>query len=217
MPVAYLTGRRGFRDLELRVGPGVLVPRPETEHLVEVAHAELDLAGAATPRLLDVGTGSANIALSLALERRGTRVIAVDASSDAMAWAARNVDEHQARNRVSLVRARLADLSRLFRAPAFDGVVSNPPYVEPDAPLAAELGHEPRVALVDGAPFPRIYEELIDVAVRLLRRGGFAAMEIGAGQDEAVMEVARRRFERVRVERDLAGIPRVVVARGPIV
>jgi release factor glutamine methyltransferase len=195
-PVAYIVGRRGFRHIELDVDPRVLVPRPETELLVEVA---LDLPGGA--RVVDVGTGSGAVALALKHERPDLAVTGTDASAGALAVARANGD------RLGLeVEWVEADL---FEG-AFDAVLSNPPYVEDGARLAPELAHEPRAALFAG-------EDGLAVIRRLVERAAgtpFLAVEVGAGQAPAVAELLRGAgFGEVAARADLAGTERVVVAR----
>jgi release factor glutamine methyltransferase len=202
-PVAYLLGRRGFRLIELEVDGRVLVPRPETELLVEVA---LDLPHCA--RVVDVGTGSGAVALALKDERPDLEVVATDVSEDALAVARANA----ARLGLDVAFVR-GDL--LEGAGEVDAIVANPPYVaEADrAALPPEVArHEPAVALFAGA-------DGLDVLRRLAREAGasparLAAVEVGAGQAEPVEALLRAAgFARVERHRDLAGIERVVVGR----
>jgi release factor glutamine methyltransferase len=202
-PVAYILGRRHFRRLELRVDPRVLIPRPETELLVEVA-----LALPRGSRVLDVGTGSGAVALALKDERPDLHVSGSDLSDDALDLARDNA-EHLELD----VRWLAADL--LDGMPdELDAVVSNPPYVSDGdrAALAPEiLRHEPLSALFAGGDGLDTIRRLIDQAaargtVRLL------ALEVGAGQAPVVGELLQvAGFPLVRIERDLAGIERVVV------
>jgi release factor glutamine methyltransferase len=202
-PVAYILGRRHFRRLELSVDPRVLIPRPETELLVEV--------GLAMPegwRALDVGTGSGAVALALKDERSGLEIAGSDLSADALALADANGE------RLGLdVRWLEADL--LEGVPdEFDAILSNPPYV-PDrdsSMLAPEiLRHEPHSALFAGADGLDVIRSLIEqVAARSSVR--LLALEVGAGQALAVCELMRAAgFPLVRTELDLSGIERVVV------
>jgi len=204
-PVAYIAGRRGFRDIELRVDPRVLIPRPETELLVEVG---LTLPRGA--RVLDVGTGSGAVALALAHERPDLDVAGSDVSEDALALARANGE------RLGLaVRWLAADLLEGVDE-AFDAILCNPPYVaERDrATLAPEiLRHEPPRALFAGEDGLDVIRALL-AQLALPRQAGvrLVAIEIGAGQARAVAELVRiAGFAAVRVERDLAGIERVVV------
>ena len=206
-PVAYILGRRHFRHLELEVDPRALIPRPETELLVEVA---LTLPNGSC--VLDVGTGSGAVALALKDERPDLQVTGSDLSGDALELARENGE------RLKLdVRWLSADL--LLGVPdEFDAILSNPPYVpdEDRATLAAEiLRHEPPSALFAGGDGLDAIRPLIDQAaahagVRLL------ALEVGAGQARAVLDLMRAAgFSAVRAERDLAGIERVAVGQRP--
>jgi release factor glutamine methyltransferase len=199
-PVAYILGRRGFRRLELAVDARVLVPRPETEHLVEAA---LGLPRGA--RVVDVGTGSGAVALALKDERPDLDVTGTDVSPEALAVARANGE------RLGLdVTWREGDL--LAGIVAADAVVSNPPYVESGARVPAELAFEPRVALLAGPGGLEVYERLAPAAAATGAR--FAAFEVGEGQAAAVGELLRAAgFAEVETVPDLAGIQRVVVAR----
>lgn len=202
-PVAYILGRRGFRDLELAVDPRVLVPRPETELLVEAA---LELPRGA--RVLDIGTGSGAVALALKHERPDLEVAGSDVSAEALVVARANGE------RLGLdVPWHRADLVHGTGGP-WDAVVANPPYVAEDelGTLAPEIHHEPRAALEAGEDglevISRLVRELSEVGVP------WVALEVGLGQAGAVRErLARAGYARIEACDDLAGIPRVVVAR----
>ncbi len=205
-PVAYITGARGFRRLDLAVDRRALIPRPETELLVELAVAALPRDA----RVLDVGTGSGAIALALADERPDLLVSATDVSEDALALARANGE--QLGLRVDWLHADL-----LAGVPdEFDALLSNPPYVAESqrASLAPEiLRHEPAGALFAGPDGLACIRALL-AQVGPRRRVQTLALEIGAGQAGAVTELMRAAgFESVRPERDLAGIERVVVGR----
>ena len=193
-PVAYILGRKGFRRLELDVDPRVLIPRPETEHVVEAALALPEGA-----RVVDVGTGSGAIALALADERPGLRVAATESSPGALAVARANVA------RLGLpVELLEGDLLEPVSGPV-DAVVSNPPYVRDGERLAPELGYEPREALYGGPDGLAVLRRL----AAAVRDVPFVAVEVGAGQ---AAEVAAM-LGATEVVRDLAGIERVVVRR----
>jgi release factor glutamine methyltransferase len=193
-PVAYILGRKGFRRLELDVDPRVLIPRPETEHVVEAA-----LSLPAGARVVDVGTGSGAIALALADERPDLRVLGTESSPGALAVARANVA------RLGLpVELVEGELLEPVGGPV-DAVVSNPPYVADGEPLAPELGYEPHAALYGGP-------DGLDVLRRLaaaVRDVPFVAVEVGAGQAAEVASM----LGATEVVRDLAGIERVVVRR----
>jgi release factor glutamine methyltransferase len=200
-PVAYILGRAWFRQLELLVDDRVLVPRSETELLVELAQDR--------QRVLDVGTGSGAIALAIANEREGARVTGIDNSPDAIEVARTNA----ARNGLD-VEFLIADL--IVGGP-YDLIVSNAPYVrESEWPsLQPEINlHEPREALVAGPDGLDVIRELVPAAAEVLVRGGTLGVEIGQGQSRTVESLFERAgFTRVETIRDLAGMPRVVTGR----
>jgi release factor glutamine methyltransferase len=192
-PVAYLLGTKGFRHIDVAVDPRVLVPRPETELLVEVG---LTLAHGA--RVHDACTGSGAVALALKHERPDLVVSASDASPAAIEVARSNA------RRLGLdVELSVADL--LDAAGGADAVLANPPYVQDGAPLPPELAHEPREALFAGSDGLAVIRRIVAACEAPL-----LALEVGAGQAAAVAELARGEVE---VLRDLAGIERVVVIR----
>ena len=213
-PLQYILGRQGFRELDLEVGSGVLVPRPETEQLVEVV-----LAWAADRRdlvALDVGTGSGAIALSLLLEGPFQRVVGTDISAEALAWASRNRAAAGEDSRLELREGRL--FGTLGSGEVFDVVVSNPPYVaETDrAGLQPEVARwEPEQALFGGQDGLDVVRELVPGALDALKAGGLLALEIGEGQAESVVELidGAEGYEETTVQRDLAGRKRIVTAR----
>jgi release factor glutamine methyltransferase len=201
-PIAYILGRRAFRHIELQVDARVLIPRPETEHLVEAA---LELPHGT--RVIDVGTGSGAVALALKHERPDLRTTATEASAGALEVAAAN-----ARRLGIDVRLRRSDLLADAGGP-FDALVANLPYVvdsELDR-LAPEISrYEPRAALAGGADGLAVLRRLIDQAQAI----PFVALEVGAGQAGAVAALLQDAgFRRVEARRDLAGIERVVVGR----
>jgi release factor glutamine methyltransferase len=205
-PLAYVLGEWGFRRLELLVDPRVLVPRPETEIVVERALALI--AGLAEPRVLDVGTGSGAIALAIADERPGAQVTGIDISDAAL-----DVARANARRAELLVELLRADLFEGLPDGPWDLVVANPPYVAPgeiDALEAEVRKWEPRTALVgDGAT-----EAIVSVARGVLGEGGALVLETAAGAAQRIAELLRRQgYSEVRVIRDLAGHERVVEGR----
>jgi release factor glutamine methyltransferase len=200
-PVAYITGVKGFRHLDLHVDRRVLIPRPETETLVEAALEALPNCA----RVVDVGTGSGAVALALKDERPDLHVIATDVSEDALAVARANAQRLGLE--VEFVRADL--LSGLSDVGA---VVSNPPYVEDGAQLAPEIvGHEPALALRAGPEGLDVLALLVPAAAA--RGADVLAVEVGSGQAGAVEALARDAgFGRTQRRADLAGVDRVVVA-----
>jgi len=219
-PVAYLLGHRAFRTIDLEVTRDVLIPRPETETLVDVALEELralPLAGPdpeGEPLVIDVGTGSGCIALALAAEDPFVRVVATDVDPGALAVARGNAARLGLARRVEFV---LSDLFHDVGERPFDLVVSNPPYIPADEYVALEPNvrdYEPRLALYGGVDGLDFYRRLVPGAALLLRPGGMLAVEVGAGQADAVAGIleAAGAFGAVRTRDDLAGIPRVVHA-----
>ena len=195
-PVAYILGRKGFRRIELEVDPRVLIPRPETEHVVEAA-----LALPHGARVIDVGTGSGAIALALADERPDLEVVGTESSPAALAVARANAD------RLGLeVEFVECDLLEGVSGP-IDAVVSNPPYVRSGARLERELDYEPFEALYAGPTGLEVYRRLVPAVSGI----PFVAFEVGMGQ---ALDVAALLGEfTTEVVHDLAGIARVVVGR----
>ena len=209
-PVAYLTGRREFWSLDLEVTPDVLVPRPETELLVEWCLEAI--AGRRHPAVLDLGTGSGAIALAIALERPDAQVTAVDASAAALAVAARNA----ARHRLANLRFLAGDWFTPVGEAEFAAIVSNPPYVAPDDPALATLAHEPRAALVAGDGGLADLAAICTGAPPRLAHAGCLIVEHGARQGAAVRErMARSGLADVTTRRDLAGRERATRGNRP--
>jgi len=224
-PTQYITGRQEFYGREFHVTPDVLIPRPETEHLVEAALAHANAAEAALARanavdapqahlapavrILDIGTGSGAIAITLALEME-VHVMATDLSPAALSIAKENARRLGAS--VSLVAC---DLGSAFSGAAFDMVVSNPPYVpaRDRHNIQREVREfEPGVALYGGEDGLDVYRRLIPEAARLLKSGGWLIMELGYAGLDPVREMLAW-WNDVDVVCDLAGLPRVIVAR----
>lgn len=211
-PIAYILGRNGFRRIELLVDRRVLIPRPETELLVEVA---LEV-GAATA--IDVGTGSGAIALAVADELPESRVVAIDTSMDALRVAQANADRLGLADRVEIVSRGTASLGDAVPGDAaVDLLLANLPYVSEAEweGLAPEIReYEPREALVAGPSGLESIEALLLAMGELERRPGAVVLEIGARQAAVVGELVRGAgFERVETRRDLAGLDRAVVGR----
>lgn len=208
-PLAYITGTRAFRRLTLSVGPGVLVPRPETELLVEWA-LEVAPAGGA---VLDWGTGSGAIALAVADEGEGLAVTGIDRSAEALEVARANGD------RLGIaVEWVESDGFAALAGRRFDVIVANPPYLS-EADLEAappELGYEPRGALVSGPSGLEVIEDICAQAPGHLAPGGHLLVELGQGQAPAVAErMAAAGLTDITTRADLAGIDRAVGGRRP--
>jgi release factor glutamine methyltransferase len=207
-PVAYILGRKGFRRIELVVDRRVLIPRPETELLVEIA-AEIGAAAA-----IDVGTGSGAIALAVADELPATRVTAIDTSMDALRVAQVNAERLGLTDRVDVVNRGIASLDSTGPC---DLLLANLPYVSEGEweGLAPEIReYEPREALVAGSTGLEAIEGLLGSVAELEMKPASVALEIGAEQAAAVSELVRGAgYAEVETRRDLAGLDRVIVGR----
>jgi release factor glutamine methyltransferase len=210
-PIAYILGRREFWGLELEVTPDVLIPRPETELVVEEAIAIASRT--LTRRIIDVGTGSGCLAVALAIEFASARIVATDISSDALAVATRNAERHKVIGRISFVET---DLLHNIEGIAHL-IVYNPPYV-PDAEAATvqpEVArYEPRTALYAGDDGLAVIRRLLSMAPQRLAQPGWLIVEFGFGQEGALRAAAAEAGWQVeRIRADLQGIPRVAVLR----
>ncbi len=209
-PVAYIVGHREFYGRDFAVSPAVLIPRPESELIVEFALAHLPADRFL--RVVDVGTGSGALAVTLAAERPSWHLEAVDISREAVDVARRNAATHGVAERITFLQGDLL-------APtmgAFDAIVANPPYVAlRDAPgISADVRHEPQVALFGGQDGMDIPRRLLSQAGERLVPGGLIVMEFGYGQQDEVEAAAREAGLQVeRVLEDIQGIARTLVAR----
>lgn len=210
MPLQYITGEQEFYGLRFRVTPDVLIPRPETEHLVEAVLARVPLGTAL--EIVDVGTGSGAIAVALAHLLPQSKVTALDLSAAALDVAYENAVAHGVIDRVELLQS---DLLGDVASRCFHVVVSNPPYVSlKDADLLhPQVRHfEPSLALFAGETGFEVYERLIPQASNVLAPHGLLAMEIGFGQSKRMAHLLRG-WQNVEFVKDLQGIDRVVLAR----
>ena len=234
MPSQYITGHQEFWGLDFVVSPAVLIPRPETEHLVE---AVVELArGMPHPKLIDVGTGSGCVALALAHELKEAEVYAVDLSADALEIARANAVRLQLDDRVHFLQCDVLTPVRksdgavipsedlgpsrgtcLSDPRDFDFVVSNPPYVafrEADKVQKSVFEFEPRIAVFAGEHGLDVISPLVDQAHDALKPGGWLALEIGYSMRDAVLNLlSPTLWDDIRVTPDLQGIPRVVAAK----
>ncbi|HIF94722.1 MAG: peptide chain release factor N(5)-glutamine methyltransferase [Myxococcales bacterium] len=223
VPVSQLLGEREFWSLTFRVTGDVLTPRPETETLVEAALGKVGamaqgaLRDGDPIRVLDLGTGSGAIALSLAFELPHAEITATDLSEPALQIATENADQLHKRERIRLLAG---DLFEPVASERFDVVVSNPPYVARDlmASLPPELSHEPEMALFAGADGLDVIRRLVAEAGDHLSPGGWLLIELSPEQMEVVMqELLKAGFVELERHFDLAKLPRVVGARWPVV
>ena len=207
-PIQYILGEQEFYGLAMRVTPAVLIPRPETEHLVEATLARV-------PRdrgieIADVGTGSGAIAVALAHALPLARITALDISPKALDVARSNAERHGVADRVRLLES---DLLSTVRGEQFFAVVANPPYVAETEALAPQVrDYEPHAALFAGPTGLEVYRRLIPEAREVLEPGGWLLLEIGHGQRDALAEQLAG-WNEVSFEADLQGIPRVAIAQ----
>ncbi|MDD3250617.1 MAG: peptide chain release factor N(5)-glutamine methyltransferase [Smithellaceae bacterium] len=213
-PAAYITGRKAFWSFALDVDPGVLIPRPDTEVIVEEALAVLRQESWSHPRILDVGTGSGAIALALACETPGASITATDISEAALETAKKNAAALKAEQIVFL-------RGNLFEPVdgRFDLIVSNPPYIGADEYQSLPPGvknFEPEEALRAGQTGLEFYKKLIDQSYGHLAENGWLLLEIGARQKQevcAIFEAHKNFYEHIAVRADYAGFPRVIKGR----
>lgn len=215
-PLQYVTGEMPFRHIVMRCEKGVLIPRPETEVLVDACLERL--AHLEAPRVLEVGTGTGCIALSLATEHPGTRVIATDISPRAVALAARNCDALDLGDVVEVVECDLAAGVPDALMGTFDLLVSNPPYI-PTEVLETEVppevkDYEPHLALDGGPDGLNVFRRLLELAPVVLRAGGTMALELSEDNVDAAADLCRAQggWTQVEVREDLTHRPRVLVA-----
>jgi len=202
-PVQYITGSAYFRNLELKVGPGVLVPRPESELLVEAVLNHI--ANLPAPvSVIDLGSGSGALALAIATEAVNSRVIAVEKSDDALVWLKKNVEAI-----VEDLRIVHSDVADALVGIKCDVVIANPPYIEDESDLPRNVvEHEPAVALFggkDGMDAPRAF---IAAASRLLKPEGLLAIEHNENQGTFIAAALSKDFEQIQLHQDLVGRPR---------
>jgi release factor glutamine methyltransferase len=226
-PVAYLVGRKEFFGLTLEVSPAVLIPRPESEYVVlEFLGLAKEMPG---PRVLDIGTGSGNLAVAVAHQHKGARVTAIDISPEALAIASRNAERHKVADRIHFLTGDLFEpLSEPGTSPSepgalatgdrFDFILSNPPYIPheelPNLPRGVR-DFEPHQALDGGPGGFAIFDRLIAGAAQYLKAGGYLIVEIGSPQEKPARERLTKHgdYELAETIRDGSGHPRVLVAR----
>jgi release factor glutamine methyltransferase len=215
-PLQYIVGSTEFMGLRFTVDPRVLIPRPETELLVESVIEAVKSGSFSQTVLLDIGTGSGNIAVSIAKMIGGSRVDAIDASADALEVAAMNVRDHQCEDRVSLKQLDFLNNSSQLE-PGYTMVVSNPPYIPAaESPsLQQEVrDFEPKTAWTDGNDGLTFYRAIAKESMRLLIPGGSAIVEIGFGQAKDVAALFQANgFSRIAVRKDYGGIERILTAQ----
>ncbi len=214
-PLQYITGLAHFRRLELRVGPGVLVPRPETEILVDTALRHI--SGIERPVVADICTGSGAIAISIATENPGSTVYATDLSAEALRWAGENVTAARMPN-LHVLKSDLFESLPSTLEQKFDLVAANPPYLDEEtiAECPPEIRvHEPREALLGGGDGAELSIRVARDAARWLKPGGWLVMETSPRLAATLSEMLETRFADVAVLPDLAGRERIVEGRLP--
>jgi len=217
-PVQYIIGHQEFYALDFRVTPDVLIPRPETEHLVEaVLLWATQFHDERTLQIADIGTGSGAIVVALATHLAGANFFATDISEPALAVARENARIHECEQRIHFAHGDLLSGLALPESFRFDAIISNPPYVPSGdaATMQPEVvGHEPHLALFAGSDGLEIYRRLIPAAHAALRPCGLLALEIGYGQKESLAALLQG-WNNVRFIDDYQGIPRTVLALRP--
>jgi release factor glutamine methyltransferase len=212
-PLQYLTGSVEFCNVKLRCDARALIPRPETEILVETVIGKLK--GKGRPSILDIGTGSGNIAIALARNLPGTRIIGVDISQEALDLAADNIKLNNVQDRIELLAGDINDDTFVAALGSFDCVVSNPPYVseEEAADLQPEvIEFEPHIALFcPGEPLA-FFKAILKSLSIVLKPGGLLALEMPMGRSKEITKIFSAGFTGIEIFRDLAGIQRVLTA-----
>ena len=208
IPLAYITGEKEFWSMTLMVSPATLVPRPETETLID--HALTIIPQAGSLRILDLGTGSGAISLAIARERPLCEVVATDVSEDALAVARINARNHSIPNIEFLQGSWLEPVAGQF----FDVIVSNPPYVTESDPALRSLRHEPRDALAAGSDGLDAIRIICAQATDVINRGGTLLIEHGSEQEAAVRDILiAHAWTDITLAKDLSMLPRVTIAR----
>ena len=213
-PVAYLLGKKEFMSLDFTVNEDVLIPRPETEELVEKLIEYCQSRNLTAPNIADIGTGSGAIAVSLAYYIKEARVLAIDISPGALKVARENISKYGLEERVKALEGDLLIPLLWMNKDNVDIVVSNPPYIDHEgmAELAGEVRREPEIALNGGLDGLDYYRRLIPQALKVLKDDGLLALEIGYDQAAAVRELFDANWTKVEVKKDYSGHDRMVFA-----
>ncbi|HHU92091.1 MAG TPA: peptide chain release factor N(5)-glutamine methyltransferase [Halanaerobiaceae bacterium] len=213
-PVAYLLGKKEFMSLDFTVNEDVLIPRPETEELVEKLIEYCQSRNLTAPNIADIGTGSGAIAVSLAYYIKEARVLAIDISPGALKVARENISKYGLEERVKALEGDLLIPLLWMNKDNVDIVVSNPPYIDHEGmvELAGEVRREPEIALNGGIDGLDYYRRLIPQALKVLKDDGLLALEIGYDQAAAVRELFDANWTKVEVKKDYSGHDRMVFA-----
>ena len=219
LPLHYILGRCEFFGLEFKIRAGVFIPRPETEILVEKAIEKMKDEGRRTKdvRIFDIGTGSGNIAISLAKHLPNAKITAVDISPEAICLASENAQLHGVTDRIEFVNADIAAISYQLSAISYDIIVSNPPYIKSEdiSGLQIEVQHEPIIALDGGKDGLDFYPKIMSIAAALLKPNGLLIFEIGLGQAEDIVAIIAdySQFSVEEIIKDHSAIERVMVLK----
>ena len=211
VPLQYLTGHVEFYNIKLKCDQRALIPRPETEILTETVIEKM--SGYKSPKILDVGTGSGNIAVALAANIKDSFLVGVDISGDALNLASENADLNMVQNRVKLIKGDIFNKQFVRSLDMYDCVVSNPPYVSENEKKDLQpevIEYEPNIALFSEGDPLRFFRSIISIAPTILKAGGFLAFEVGMVQSNDVIDIMSDRFIEVTVAKDLAGTDRIV-------
>lgn len=213
-PVAYLLGKKEFMSLDFTVNEDVLIPRPETEELVENLIEYCKSRNLTEPNIVDVGTGSGAIAVSLAYYIKGARILAIDISPGALEIARENINRYNLEDRVKVMEGDLLTPLIWLNKDNVDIVVSNPPYIDDEgmAGLSREVKKEPELALYGGVDGLDYYRRLIPQGLKVLKDDGLMALEIGYNQAAAVRELFGSSWRQVEIKKDYSGHDRMVFA-----
>jgi release factor glutamine methyltransferase len=211
-PLQYITGEVEFYGLKLKVNPSVLIPRPETELLVEKIIEENK--GKGELKILDIGTGSGNIAIALKVNLPGANIFSIDISEEALETARGNAELNGLQDGITFETADIFDENVITKFQDFDIIVSNPPYVSEKEMenIQREIkDYEPKEAVTDGTDGLKFFKRISSVAKMILKKGGKIYFEIGEGESEKVSEIlSKEGFKNIEIEKDFSGIPRIV-------
>ena len=213
-PVAYITGKKEFMSLEFKLTEGVLIPRPDTENLVEAVIDYCQENEIESPQIIDVGTGSGAIAVSLAHYLKDAKVVGVDISPEALKVARLNMEEHDLSERLSILKSDLLSEFIKREISGVDIVVSNPPYISKEEmeDLSPEVKKEPETALEAGEDGLDYYRKLVPQTEKVLKNGGKLFLEIGYQQAEAVKKLFGENWSEIKVKKDYSENDRIVSA-----
>lgn len=211
VPLQYLIGYVEFYNIRLKCDPRALIPRPETEILVDNVIDQLK--NYQSPKILDIGSGSGNIAIALAVNIKNSSVIGVDISGDAIGLAVENAGLNNVNDRVRFLEGDISDAGFVEALDMFDCIAANPPYVaeyEMEKLQPEVIDHEPKIALFSKEDPLRFFKIITNIAPSMLIIGGLMAFEIGFGQSNDVEAIMSDKFEKIEIAKDLAGIERVM-------